>query len=155
MPLAVPDLRGTVLTGDYKSHIAGNGGGAGGRYFSVGYYELTRLVRRPGIESDLHLLGPMEYHADTTELVQMLVKGHQNVQLDRESWDRLITWIDLNTPYHGTWAEIGSDPGPYRWLRRPTGRRPGTRFTPSPRGFGRAKDWRDSCRRSHRLSHET
>ncbi len=115
---ALPDLRGTVLTADYQSHIAGNGGGAGGRYFSVGYYELARRVRRPGIESDMHLLKPLEYHADTTQLVQLLAKGHQGVQLDAESWRRLITWIDLNTPYHGTWTEIGWDPGVQRERRR-------------------------------------
>jgi formylglycine-generating enzyme required for sulfatase activity len=115
---AAPDLRGTVLTSDYKSDIPGNGGGAGGRYFSVGYFELSRLVRRPGIESDLHMLPPLEFHADTTELVQMLTKGHYNVQLDDEAWDRLITWIDLNAPYHGTWTEIGWDPGPQRQRRR-------------------------------------
>ncbi len=115
---ALPDLRGTQLTGDYKSNIPGNGGGAGGRYFSVGYFELARLVRRPGIESDLHRLPPLEFHADTTELVQMLAKGHQNVKLDDEAWDRLVTWIDLNAPYHGTWTEIGWDPGPQRGRRR-------------------------------------
>jgi len=113
-----PDLRGTVLTSDYKSHIAGNGGGAGGRYFSVGYCELARRVRRPGIESDMHVLSPLEFHADTTQLMQLLTKGHYNVRLDDESWDRLITWIDLNTPYHGTWKEIGWDPGLQRKRRQ-------------------------------------
>jgi hypothetical protein len=28
------------------------------------------------------------------------------IVLDPESWDRIITWIDLNTPAHGTWHEI-------------------------------------------------
>ena len=37
----------------------------------------------------------------------MLEKGHHNVKLDREGWDRLITWIDLNVPDHGTWHEHG------------------------------------------------
>jgi formylglycine-generating enzyme required for sulfatase activity len=41
----------------------------------------------------------------------MLQKGHHNVQLDDEAWDRLVTWIDLNAPYHGTWTEIA---GPQR-----------------------------------------
>ena len=47
----------------------------------------------------------MEYHADTSELVQILKRGHYNVKLDDEAWDRLITWIDLNVPDHGTWTE--------------------------------------------------
>jgi len=37
--------------------------------------------------------------------VQMLKRGHYNVKLDAEAWDRLITWIDLNVPDHGTWTE--------------------------------------------------
>ncbi|NQT39076.1 MAG: SUMF1/EgtB/PvdO family nonheme iron enzyme, partial [Planctomycetes bacterium] len=114
---ALPDLRGTERTTDYQSHIAGNSGGAGGRTFSRGYYEMTRYVRRPGIESDAHLLPPLEFHADTTQLVQLLAKGHRGVQLDDEAWRRLITWIDLNAPYHGTWTEIGWDPGTQRRRR--------------------------------------
>jgi len=35
----------------------------------------------------------------------MLEKGHYNVKLDGEAWDRLVTWIDLNVPDHGTWRE--------------------------------------------------
>ena len=67
-------------------------------------------MRRNGPEGDYHLLTPLEFHADTSELVQMLQKGHHNVQLDEEAWDRIITWIDLNAPYHGTWTEAGAKP---------------------------------------------
>jgi len=38
--------------------------------------------------------------------------------LDAEAWDRLITWIDLNTPFHGTWTETGINPGRQRQRRR-------------------------------------
>ena len=74
--------------------------------FEPSYLHLRRLVRVGGLESDLHLLPPKEFHADTSELVQMLRKGHHNVQLDAEAWDRLVTWIDLNAPCHGTWSEF-------------------------------------------------
>ncbi|MCH8042613.1 MAG: SUMF1/EgtB/PvdO family nonheme iron enzyme [Planctomycetes bacterium] len=115
----IADLRGTVKISDWRSVTPGNGGysGAAGK-FSVGYAELHRFVRRPGIESDYHVLEPMEFHADTTQLVQMLKKGHHGVKLDAESWDRLITWIDLNCPYHGTWGEELDKPGPQRERRR-------------------------------------
>jgi formylglycine-generating enzyme required for sulfatase activity len=73
--------------------------------FDASYIALHPYVRRPGPESDYHLQMPLEWHASTSELVQMLEKGHHNVKLDREAWDRLITWIDLNVPDHGTWAE--------------------------------------------------
>ena len=111
------DLRGTEMIKDWKSVTPGNGGGHGGK-FSVGYAQLHRFVRRPGIESDYHVLEPMEFHASTTRLVQMLRRGHYGVQLDAEAWDRLITWIDLNCPYHGTWHEELHDPGIQRQRRR-------------------------------------
>jgi len=102
------DLRGLERITDYTSvyHYGAHDAG----HFSTSYVALHRFVRRPGLESDYHMLMPMEYHADTTQLVQLLTKGHYNVKLDAESWDRLITWIDLNAPYHGTWTEIaGAD----------------------------------------------
>ena len=73
--------------------------------FDAPYIALHPFVRRPGPESDYHLQNPFEYHASTSELIQMLRQGHHGVTLDKESWDRLITWIDLNVPDHGTWGE--------------------------------------------------
>ena len=109
----IANLRGDVELKDWASVTPGNGGGHAGK-FSVGYAELHRYVRRPGIESDYHMLTPMEFHADTTQLVQMLAKGHYNVKLDAEAGDRLITWIDLNCPFHGTWGEEIDHPGKQR-----------------------------------------
>jgi len=77
--------------------------------FSPSYYQLRRFVRTPCKESDMHVLNPWEYHAETTRLVQLLRKGHHDVRLEAEAWDRLITWIDLNAPFHGNWAEIRGD----------------------------------------------
>ncbi len=74
--------------------------------FSPSYYAVRRFIRTPTIESDLHLLPPYEFAASTTKLVQMLRKGHHKVALDAQAWERLITWIDLSTPAHGTWTEI-------------------------------------------------
>ena len=73
--------------------------------FNKPYLALHPYVRRPGPESDYHLQKPLEWHADTSELIQLLAKGHHGVQLDREGWDRLITWIDLNVPDHGRWSD--------------------------------------------------
>jgi formylglycine-generating enzyme required for sulfatase activity len=74
--------------------------------FEPSYVELRRLIRVGGFESDLRLLAPGEFHTDTSELFQMLKKGHHGVKLDPDAWDRLTTWIDLNAPCHGTWQEI-------------------------------------------------
>jgi len=49
---------------------------------------------------------PGEFHAGTSPLIQMLRKGHHGLRLDGEVMDRLVTWIDLNAPCHGTWSEV-------------------------------------------------
>jgi formylglycine-generating enzyme required for sulfatase activity len=113
----IPDLRGDqgyfvcyrtgnpnpeIIRDTPRQQLLGKYGGI----FDPSYIALRRYVRVGGLESDLHLLPPMEFHADTSELVQMLRKGHHGVQLDAEAWDRLITWIDLNAPAHGTWGEM-------------------------------------------------
>ncbi|MCP4642267.1 MAG: formylglycine-generating enzyme family protein, partial [bacterium] len=85
--------------------------------FTPSYLALHPYVRRPGPESDYHLPNPLEFHADTSILVQMLEKGHKGVKLDEEAWDRLITWIDLNVPDHGTWAEHRAIPGNFHQRR--------------------------------------
>ena len=69
----------------------------------LSYMNLQLYVRRPGPESDIHLLRPMEYHANTCDLIQILEKGHHGVKLDPEAWDRLTAWVDLNAPYRGSW----------------------------------------------------
>lgn len=102
----LPDLRGDEIVRDWSSKIAGSVSPAYGRKFSRSYVALHGLIRRPGIESDLHLLAPLEFYAGATELVRILQKGHYGVELDPESWERLTTWIDLNAPFHGRWSEI-------------------------------------------------
>ena len=101
-----PDLRGTSMLTNWHSRAHGRVNAKFGGKFSVPYFNLVRFVRHPGIESDIHLFEPMEWHADTTELMMMLDKGHHGVKLSEEARDRLITWIDFNTPYHGRWQTI-------------------------------------------------
>ncbi len=81
-------------------------GDASSHYLSKSYHELHPYVRRPGPESDLRTLTPMDFHASTSELIQMLKKGHHHVKLDPQSWKTLYCWIDLNVPYYGTWTEV-------------------------------------------------
>ncbi len=74
--------------------------------YTPAYEALIPYVRRVSIEDDVSLLVPGEYHVDTSELIQLLRKGHEGVRLDAEAWDRLVTWVDLNAPCHGTWGEV-------------------------------------------------
>ena len=112
--LSAFDLRGRENITDYSSayHTGTKGGG-----WSTSYDMLHRFVRRPGMESDYHLLMPTEFAAETTDLYRLLVKGHYGVQLDAESWDRIITWIDLNAPYNGYWHEQGNPDNAAKWNR--------------------------------------
>jgi formylglycine-generating enzyme required for sulfatase activity len=81
------------------------------------YIELHPWVRRNGPEGDYRTLTPLEFHVDTSRLVQMLRKGHHNVELDEESWDRLITWIDINVPAYGTFHEVQKIPSNFERRR--------------------------------------
>ncbi len=84
-----------------------------GNTFPISYLNLHRYVRRPGNEGYFRLNNPGEWHADTSELMQILQKGHYGVTLTANAWDHLVTWIDLNVPAWGTWGEhkaIGGTP---------------------------------------------
>jgi formylglycine-generating enzyme required for sulfatase activity len=98
--------KGTVFTDIPHDQLVKKHGGV----FSPSYIALRGRIRVGGLESDLRLLAPGEFHANTCELIQMLQKDHHGVRLDAESWERLFTWIDLNAPCHGTWHEVvGTD----------------------------------------------
>ncbi|MBE0537995.1 MAG: SUMF1/EgtB/PvdO family nonheme iron enzyme, partial [Phycisphaerae bacterium] len=113
---AAPDLRGgreaymvirntdpavtLVESGDVNDLLRRYGG-----VFPPAYVELRRYVRVGGLESDIRVLAPKEFHTDTSELFWLLKKGHYGVELDAEAWERLAVWVDLNAPCHGTWQE--------------------------------------------------
>ena len=58
----------------------------------------------------MHMLVPMDVHADQTELMQILQKGHYNVKLDQEAIEKLSCWIDFNAPFHGRRSDIPNYP---------------------------------------------
>ncbi|MDH4203638.1 MAG: SUMF1/EgtB/PvdO family nonheme iron enzyme [Phycisphaerae bacterium] len=95
-----PEIK--VIENMPKNELVGKYSGV----FEPSYVELRRFVRVGGFESDIRLLNPCEFHANTSPLFQMLKKGHHGVKLDTEAWNRLTTWVDLNAPCHGTWQEI-------------------------------------------------
>ena len=68
------------------------------------YRVLHPYIRRPGPESEEKLLPPMDYHASTSPLIQMLRKGHKGVKMEPQECLRFIEWIDLNAPFYGNWA---------------------------------------------------
>jgi len=86
--------------------------------YSPAYQALHPYVRRAGFEADYHLAYPAEWHADTSQVVQMLKKGHHGVALSRDEWERLYTWIDFNVPYPANWTESHRPPDPEQVARR-------------------------------------
>ena len=143
----IADLRAERFHPDYRGHALARLGAQrlhpqlerhfGGKQvkYTPAYESLLPYVRRVGIEDDVHILEPGEYHADTSELVQMLTKGHHGVKLDTESWDRIVTWIDLNAPCHGTWSDVAPIPGKAgqrRWAIQQNVGDPGVDFEQAP-----------------------
>ena len=104
----VPGYEGRRLSslGVARMHPAMKEATGGVLKYTPAYEALIPYIRRVSIEDDVSLLVPGEYHADTSSLVQMLRKHHKGVRLDAEAWDRLVTWIDLNAPCHGTWGDV-------------------------------------------------
>ena len=85
---------------DFMTLEAAKGAPAPG---SVSYWNLHPYVRRNGPEGNYLGLAPTEFFADTSELYQLLKKGHHGVEMPQEDWNRLVTWMDMNAPYLGEW----------------------------------------------------
>lgn len=103
----IPDYEGLMLSslGADRLHPDMKAATGGLMKYTPAYDGLLPYIRRVAIEDDVSLLVPGEYHADSSELIQMLNAGHHGVSLDREALRRLSLWIDLNGPCHGTWSD--------------------------------------------------
>jgi hypothetical protein len=94
-----------------------------GLLFNTSYVELRqkRYVQVPGA-GPYQTLPPLSWGSHASRLAQVLVDGHgdpeidDQVRLDPESFDRIITWIDLNAPYY---PEYASAYGGNRYGRSP------------------------------------
>ena len=118
------DLRGEKLVSGYVGRVPGRldtkrlhkelqAEHDGRVLYTQAYEELLQYVRRVNVADTVALLEPGEYHADTSELIQILQQGHYGIEMDAESWSRLVTWIDLNAPCHGTWKDVFNRDTPF------------------------------------------
>lgn len=110
----VPDYAGLV-PGRYDSqrmHSVHRNTYGGKVRYTPAYEALINYIRRVNVGDDVSVLNPGHYHADTSEMVQLLQQGHHGVRLDEQAWSRLVTWIDLNGPCHGTWQDVFKMPVP-------------------------------------------
>lgn len=44
-----------------------------------------------------------------SRLADVIRAPHEDVKLDRESFDRIVTWIDMNAPYYGSYYSVYRD----------------------------------------------
>ncbi|NLC56472.1 MAG: hypothetical protein GX774_06530 [Armatimonadetes bacterium] len=95
-----------------------------GLAFNTSYLELRRksAVRwfpdEPGAPKLLvkavddgppEVLPAYSWGSHRSRLVDIIRSEHYGVRLDRESIDRIVTWIDLNAPYYGSYATATPD----------------------------------------------
>lgn len=87
-----------------------------GLVFNNSYLELRRkggLRWEPGGHRTMvkavddgppQVLPPYAWGSHRSILIDSIAKEHHGVRLPAEAFDRLVTWIDLNAPYYGTYA---------------------------------------------------
>ena len=74
---------------------------------STAYAALTRsdrLVKIAQYTSETWYSRPKDYFAHGGTLAELLSEGHEGVDLDAESRQRIIDWLDLNAPFYGTYS---------------------------------------------------
>lgn len=103
-PKAAP--KGVDLTG-----TTGTGGGKG--RFNTAYDSLCRgggMVKIAPRNGETIYSVPMDYFSPAGKLAKMLLAGHPDkdgrprVQLDRDSFQRIVDWLDLNAQFYGDYS---------------------------------------------------
>jgi hypothetical protein len=88
-----------VLSGEPEGH------------YTVSYNALVTLVPysawggRPGDFREVNsepLTMPGHFGARGSRLMKLLLEGHEDVSLGRDEIDRLVTWMDANALFYGT-----------------------------------------------------
>jgi len=83
-----------------------------GNMFNTSYFELRTkrgMVNVPGA-GPFQKLKPKTWGSYSGKLADVVVNGHgdedidKQVHLDKESFDRIVTWLDINAPYYPDYA---------------------------------------------------
>ncbi len=84
-----------------KLNLAGDAG----LIFNVSYAELWRKKQINVVGGGpADILPPYTWGSHTSKLVKVISGDHYGVKLDAESFDRIVTWIDVNAPYYPSYA---------------------------------------------------
>jgi hypothetical protein len=68
-----------------------------------------------GVEQNILEIEPRRWGSPRSKLVDLILSGHPDpegrsrVQLSRDESQRIITWIDLNVPFYGSFAQAADD----------------------------------------------
>ena len=76
--------------------------------FSKSYESLIQKRLINHIDSDprdnfIAAEPPLRFGSHRSKLVEVILQGHYDCKLSREEFVRLVTWIDANAPYYGTY----------------------------------------------------
>jgi len=61
------------------------------------------ICYRGGGKAGIESVPPLTHGSRASKLPAMLLKGHHTAKLSREEMVKLVTWIDANVPYYGTY----------------------------------------------------
>jgi hypothetical protein len=71
--------------------------------FNVSYMELWNKGYTGSIGAGPAAHMPAKsWGSHTSKLIGTILAGHKEIELDKESLDRLVTWVDINGPYYPT-----------------------------------------------------
>jgi len=79
------------------------------RHFNVSYENMLRhkLVKVIGENhpktGNVHYVPARGLYAHASKLLALLREGHEDVKLSPEEWVRLVTWVDSNAQYYGSY----------------------------------------------------
>jgi len=91
-------------------------GAAHPKAHNTSYDALTKYVPRANFHEDFKVTQPYQFGSAQSKLVKLLLEGHEDVKLDRDDWLTLLTWVDMNGLYLGSFISV-HDCG--RWGYRP------------------------------------
>ncbi|MBM4037677.1 MAG: hypothetical protein FJ290_04105 [Planctomycetes bacterium] len=100
-----------------KCHDFGGKGGeklvlAGDKdpFFNASYTQLWRkgYIKAVGA-GPANIQQPYSWGSHPSRIVQQILKGHNDVKLSKEDFDRVVTWIDINAPYYPSYYSAYPD----------------------------------------------
>jgi hypothetical protein len=68
-----------------------------------------KLLVKAVDDGPAEVLPPYSWGSHRSRLAEVIRGKHHGITVDQESRDRVITWIDMNAPYYGSYASVYPD----------------------------------------------